>query len=1044
MRFRVAARSDGREFLLGPTLWACAAATACSAIAGAAADAARPFDAGPAYVRERPGLALPLYALLGAASAGAVALAMRAAARVRTSSRAAKLSASAAVAAVAAWATAPLFEGRWVSSWAFAPALPIALGACVAACEAATRGLRERARGAAAVFAAAGAALCAYVDARAYVGLYDRFHVLLGAGVHVAAAYAALSACAAVSARNVPRRAGATAAVVAVVAASAGAATLCGPARRPDEIALMAARTSFLWRLAAAAAPEFAGGSVAEPETQGGAADERTDALARWELSAEEHAAVVDAAASARPPSILFVVVDGWRADRGPGTPRGATLMPQVSAVAARGLTFSRAYAPAVTSWPSLRSIATGFYPDSFLRGVGRPPTLFGSLKARGYRTALYAPLPVVDRRSPYVADFDELELGLAGFAASAERFRRFARKDGPWCVWLHLGEAHVPYSPPPSVPREPGPAGDYDACLRGLDAPLAALLTSLPPDVYVVLTADHGEDFPFERGLTGHGAALYESAVRVPLVLFGPGTASGVFSTPVSLTDLPATALGIAGDPRPPYTEGLSLLPALRGGSASALRGRPAVFVEQRFDIEGRPVPRPSRAMVAGDLKVVAYEQPQRAEVFDLAADPDEKRPARAADDPRVRDATALFRRYLRRRAVRLDARLGGGALALGFDESDERRLVEASRDADPGARRSAARLLAARRRPRCVDDLRRLSADADPEVRAWAAVGLGLSDGDGPDWPAEEALLGPSLGARDAAMLILAERPRPQASAALAALCADHDALQDWRPVALLIAAGDRRGLERLIAAAAHPAPRREGLVPVLRAMGVRPRPGSPAALEAAARRFGDDPDLRALLRELAVAMPSDASERVLAGLAAAGGPEERATVDAAIAEVGRRRAAAVERLETGAPPPAWWIGPFHAAWGLISGVDLVRPPQGALDDAEWRAPLDEMPLRGLVGDRATVRCPLAATARFVELSFVAVEAGVLEIAPEGAEPTRRPYGAGFGAVRVELPPSAAKVPRVVRVRVAEGRPDRIGFRELVLLSRDRSAPR
>jgi arylsulfatase A-like enzyme len=1042
LRFPVEARAHGREGRFGPTLWAFAVAAAVSTFAGVVADAVRPFDAGPPYVHERPGLALPLYALLGAASAGAVALGMRLAARVRSASPHARFFASAAVAAAAAWATAPLFEGRRASAWPVAPLLPYALGAVVAAGEALTRRARERFRGATACLFAAVAATCAYLDARAFVGLYDRFHALLGAGVHVASAYAVFCACAVARTRAAPRRAAVAAAALATVAALAGASTLFDVAGRPDELALMAARTSFLWRAAAVGAADAAV-SVADL-ADGGAVDERTDALARWEMSADEHAAVVDAAAPARPPSILIVVVDGWRADRGPGTPRGAALMPQVSAFAARGLTFERAYAPAATSWPSLRSIATGFYPDSFLRGVGEPPTLFRSLKARGYRTALYAPLPVIDRRSPYVADFDELELGLAGFAASAERFRRFSGADGPWCVWLHLGEAHAPYSPPPSAPREPGPAGDYDACLRALDAPLAELLASLPPDAYAVLTADHGEDFPFERGLSGHGAALYESAVRVPLTLLGPGAVAGVFRTPVSLTDLPSTLLGIAGDPRPPFSEGLSLLPALRGGSDSALRGRAAVFVEQRFDLEGRPVPRPSRAMVAGDRKVVASERPARVEVFDLANDPDERKPARAGDDPAVRDGLALFRRQLRRRAVRLDARLGGGALALGFDEEDERRLVAASRSSDAAARRSAARLLAARRRPQRAADLRRLAEDADPEVRAWAAVGLGLSDGDGPDWPAEAALLGPSLEARDAAMLILAERPRPQANAALAALCAEHDALEDWRPVALLVAAGDRRGLDRLFAAAAHPDPRREGLGPVLRAMGVRPRPGSPAALEAAARRFGDDADVRTLLRELAVAMPADASERVLAGLAAAGSPAERDDVGRATEELARRRAAAIGRLESGATPAAWWLGPFHAAWGLVPGVDFVRPPAGALDDDAWRPPLDEMPLRGLTRDGATVRCPPSADARFVELSFVAVEAGELEIAPEGAEPTRRPYGAGFGAVRVALPPADPTLPRVVRFRVAAGRPDRIGFREVVLLRGDRRAPR
>jgi arylsulfatase A-like enzyme len=801
-------------------------------------------------------------------------------------------------------------------------------------------------------------------------------------------------------------------------------------------------RTSLLGRVAAAvAAPEA---DWSETESVAAAARERVEAMARWDLSAEEHAAVVDAAAAERPPSFLIVAIDGWRADRGPHTERGRALMPRTAAALAKATVFSRAYAPAVTSWPSFRSAATGFYPDTFLRGVGDPPSFFRALKERGYRTALYAGLPILDRRSPYGADFDEANLETPSFVLQAERARRLLAEARPWCVRLHAGEAHLPYEAPEHLVREPGPEGRYDACLRSLDDPLADLLAALPEDVVVVVTADHGEDFPHERGIAGHGASLYESAVRVPLVWRGIGFVAGEFSTPVSLTDLSPTILGLAGESRPPFVEGLSLLPVLRGGSATALRGRPAVFAEQRFDLEGRLIPKPIRASISATRKIVAFERPSRLEVFDLTLDPGERRPKCAPDDPAVVAAKDEFRRLLRRRALRLDMRLGGGALSLGFDGDDERRLIETAAAEDPAVRRSAARLLAARRRPAATETFRRLLRDADAEVRAWAAVGLGRSSGDGPDWPAETALRGPSAEAREAAMVLLAERPRPEAAAALAELCAGQDAMEDWRPVALLIAAGDRRGLARVVAAAAHPRPHFEGWEAILRVFGVRPRPGSPAVLELAARRFGDRPEWHPYFLEAATALPSDAAERIVDGLARTAGAADGAAFVSAREELARRRAEAVRRLEAGEAPPAWWLGPFHAAWGLAPGVDFLRPPVGALDVREWVDPPDEFPLRALRGQGASVALPRAPEARTVQWSFVALEAGEAEFRIEGGAALRHVYGPGYGSVRLPLAPGAAEGAIRTTILLISGAPSRIGFREVVLLRSSVPEPR
>jgi arylsulfatase A-like enzyme len=95
-----------------------------------------------------------------------------------------------------------------------------------------------------------------------------------------------------------------------------------------------------------------------------------------------------------------------------------------------------------------------------------------------------------------------------------------------------------------------------YDQSLAYTDAEIGKLLEDLKhrgelDRTIVIITADHGEQLG-ERNpqLILHGNSLYYSVLHVPLIIRHPGdaTARGRFDMPVSLRDLPATMLAMAG----------------------------------------------------------------------------------------------------------------------------------------------------------------------------------------------------------------------------------------------------------------------------------------------------------------------------------------------------------------------------------------------------------------------------------------------------------------------------------------------------------------
>jgi arylsulfatase A-like enzyme len=264
-----------------------------------------------------------------------------------------------------------------------------------------------------------------------------------------------------------------------------------------------------------------------------------------------------------------------------------------------------------------------------------------------------------------------------------------------PVLLLVHYFDPHWPYDPPeryralfPNAYAGPHDAGydsisryldplvtipedyrsflidRYDGEIRFVDDQIGRLLDGLAaagraPRSWVIVTADHGEEFK-DHGSMGHGRRLYEEAVHVPLIIGRPAPPAGGgtdsarvedappagarrVSVPVGGIDLFPTIAALAGVPAPAGLQGASLVPPLParpdgpGGSGPA-PDRPLVSETIRLNAHLKAVRRET-------LKLIQSMDENRAELYDLAADPLERRDlATARPEERRALAQALF----------------------------------------------------------------------------------------------------------------------------------------------------------------------------------------------------------------------------------------------------------------------------------------------------------------------------------------------------------------------------------------------------------------
>lgn len=136
--------------------------------------------------------------------------------------------------------------------------------------------------------------------------------------------------------------------------------------------------------------------------------------------------------------------------------------------------------------------------------------------------------------------------------------------------------------------------------------------------ETVLFFTADHG-GFVGSHKMQDKGPAMYDDIYQIPLIISSPEAEKNIETDQfVSLIDLTATFLEIAGAEVPSEYDGRSLLPLLRGEN-------PADWRQQIFaEFHGHQFPYPQRMIRTKDYKLVV--NPPDTDVFyDLKNDPNE-----------------------------------------------------------------------------------------------------------------------------------------------------------------------------------------------------------------------------------------------------------------------------------------------------------------------------------------------------------------------------------------------------------------------------------
>lgn len=299
-----------------------------------------------------------------------------------------------------------------------------------------------------------------------------------------------------------------------------------------------------------------------------------------------------------RPPNILWLVGENLDLDLGCyGAAHVAT--PHLDRLAAEGLRFTRAFATAPVCAPSRSAFMTGMYQtstgthpmrahrnDDFRLPAGVQP-LTHRLRDAGYFTANITTingqvvgtgkldLNFVNEGPIYQSDdWNALKTHQPFFATvnmPEAEYDIYDRKSAskPRVEWV--GERDHPQvatpenvTPPPYYPDHPVVRQEWARYLNsvsGMDRRIGRVLArlkadGLDDDTVVIFFADNGRLEP--RGIHW----CYDSGLRVPLIVRWPVArhapppqyhAGGVDDRVVSLLDLTATTLTIAGVPRPP-----------------------------------------------------------------------------------------------------------------------------------------------------------------------------------------------------------------------------------------------------------------------------------------------------------------------------------------------------------------------------------------------------------------------------------------------------------------------------------------------------------
>lgn len=295
-----------------------------------------------------------------------------------------------------------------------------------------------------------------------------------------------------------------------------------------------------------------------------------------------------------KPLNIVWLVAESWRWDM-----LSPDIMPDTWRFAQQARRYTHHYSGGNGTRMGLFSMFFGLYGNYWFPMLAKHqgPVLMDVLQREGYQLQMYTSAsfsyPEFDKTifaqmpSASLHQDQEGPSWKRDQANVSDLISGIARRDRarPFLSFMFFESPHAPYLfPPESAIRKPYLENlNYatmdlkrdmgliknrylNAC-HHLDSQFARIIEHLRKEglldsTLVILTGDHGEEF-MEKGHWGHNSDFVEEQIRVPLVLWVPGTGPVQIDRMTSHLDLPATLLPLLGvqNHAEDYSLGQSLL---------------------------------------------------------------------------------------------------------------------------------------------------------------------------------------------------------------------------------------------------------------------------------------------------------------------------------------------------------------------------------------------------------------------------------------------------------------------------------------------------
>jgi len=404
-------------------------------------------------------------------------------------------------------------------------------------------------------------------------------------------------------------------------------------------------------------------------------------------------------------PNLVLVSIDTLRPDHLGCYGYERETSPAIDRLASEGVRFSDASSTTPWTLPSHASLLTGLYPSR--HGVKSHDVSLAdsieTLATRLYREG-WATMAVVNshnlsqrygldqgyERFEYVSEWSDIDSPDRFLQNKFDEIVEIAegwleeRDERPFFLFLHTYDVHTDFRAEPEYERmfagpyrgpidgttmqlvEARDAGLelpprdvrrlldlYDAEIRQMDDTLGGLLgyldrAGLAENTYFVLVSDHGEEF-MEHGSLLHGRTYFQEVIAIPMLFRGPGVPAGmVVDEPVSLVDTTPTLLALLGRSPSGELDGADLSPLWRR-SPDAPRSR-FLFAEadHKIRIDGEQRDDVLRMVRIENHKLIHDRVRERSELFDLAADPQEREDLAPGDAERVELLMERVRAFL------------------------------------------------------------------------------------------------------------------------------------------------------------------------------------------------------------------------------------------------------------------------------------------------------------------------------------------------------------------------------------------------------------